>query len=180
MLRSFLAIGFSAAAALFAQSNTATIVSTVTDASGAIIAGARVTALNVNTQAARTAVSNAAGDFEIPLLPPGSYSVNTESAGFKRLERSGVRLDAGQKAKIDFRLEVGEVAERVEVNAAAPLLSTQTTERGVVIGAGQIDLLPLNGRGFAQLITLEPGVQVSGQIGGAVTFNGLPYQGTTI
>ena len=146
MLRKLLAIGSATMAALFAQSNTATVVGTVTDPSGAVVAGARVTVTNINNGSARRAASSVAGEFEIPLLPPGSYSVGAESAGFKRLERSGLRLDAGQRAKIDFRLEVGEVAERVEVNAGAPLLNTQTTERGVAIGAGQIDLLPLNGR----------------------------------
>src|SRR5882724_5451510 len=101
MLRKLLAIGSATMAALFAQSNT-------------------VTVTNINNGSARTAASSVAGEFEIPLLPPGSYSVGAESAGFKRLERSGLRLDAGQRAKIDFRLEVGEVAERVEVNAGAP------------------------------------------------------------
>ena len=72
------------------------------------------------------------------------------------------------------------MVESVTVNAGTSLLATQTSERGVVIGAGQVDNLPLNGRNFTQLISLEPGVVVGGQINGAITFNGLPYQGTTI
>src|SRR5262245_52879134 len=134
MLRRLTAFGFAAVAALFAQSNTATIVGTVTDPSGAVVAGARVTVTNVNTGVARTAATAVTGEFEAPLLAPGFYSVETQATGFKRVERSGIRLDAGQKAKLDFRMEVGEVAERVEVSTAAPLLNSQNTERGVAIG----------------------------------------------
>jgi hypothetical protein len=82
--------------------------------------------------------------------------------------------------KIDIALQVGELSERVTVEAAATLLATQTPDRGLVIGASQVSDLPLNGRNFSQLISLEPGVVVGGQINGAITFNGLPYQGTTI
>ncbi len=162
------------------QTNTATLLGIVTDPSGAVIAGANITVTNVRTGAVRPTTSNAAGAYEVALLGVGGYAIAAEHAGFKRLERRGVLLDAGDKIKIDLTLEVGEVAERITVAEAAPLLSTQTTERGLVVGSNQVENLPLNGRNFVQLISLEPGVVVGGQINGAITFNGLPYQGTTI
>ena len=165
----FLAV---AALPLFAQSNTATILGNVTDSSGASIPGVKVTITNVKTHVARSTVTGESGAFELPLIPVGEYAVAAEMTSFRRAERTGILLDAGQKAKIDFRLQVGEVVESVTVNAGTSLLATQTSERGVVIGAGQVDNLPLNGRNFTQLISLEPGVVVGGQINGAITFNG--------
>src|SRR6266850_792864 len=169
-----------AAISLFGQSNTATILGNVTDSSGASIPGVKVTITNVKTHIVRSTVTGESGAFELPLIPVGEYAIAAEMTSFRRAERTGILLDAGQKAKIDFHLQVGEVVESVTVNAGTSLLATQTSERGVVIGAGQVDNLPLNGRNFTQLISLEPGVVVGGQINGAITFNGLPYQGTTI
>ncbi len=170
----------SLAAAAQAQTNTATILGIVTDPSGAVIAGANIAVTNVRTRGVRHSVTNAAGAYEIPLLGVGEYSISAEHAGFKRIERGGIALNAGDKIKIDLSLQVGEIAERITVTEAASLLSTQTPERGLVVGSNQVENLPLNGRNFVQLISLQPGVVVGGQIGGAITFNGLPYQGTTI
>ncbi|HUS05479.1 MAG TPA: TonB-dependent receptor [Bryobacteraceae bacterium] len=167
-------------APLLAQSNTATILGTVTDNTGAVLPGATVSAVNVATQVAKTTASGPNGEFEIPLLSVGEYAVSAELSKFKRSVRTGILLDAGQKAKLDFSLHIGDVSDHITVEAAASLLATQTPERGVVIGSGQVDNLPLNGRNFSQLISLEPGVVVGGQINGAITFNGLPYQGVTI
>src|SRR5260370_11483722 len=174
------AVAALAAAALLAQSNTATIVGTVSDPTGAAIPGASVTVKNVRTQVARTTTTNSNGEFEASLLSVGDYRISVSMSAFKSVDHTGIHLDAEQKAKIDVTLPLGEVSERVLVEAAATLLATQTSERGLVIGAGQVSDLPLNGRNFSQLISLEPGVVVGGQINGAITFSGLPYQGTTI
>ena len=179
-IAAFVSILLYAAAAAFAQINTATVVGTVADPSGAVVAGAAIVITNGATGAVRKTVSNDAGAYEIPLLNVGTYSIVAEQKGFKRAEQTEIHLDAGQKAKIDLTLQVGDVAESVTVTAAASLLNTQTVERGQVIGSNQVSNLPLNGRDIVQLISLQPGVVVGGQIKSTVTFNGLPYQGTTI
>src|SRR5690242_20149566 len=122
-----------AAAAAFAQSNTATVVGTVADPTGAVVAGASVTITNTDTGAVRKTESNATGGYEIPLLTVGTYSILAEQKGFKRAEQTQVHLDAGQRAKIDLILQVGDVTESVTVTSAASLLNTQTVERGQVI-----------------------------------------------
>lgn len=165
-----------------AQTNTATVLGAVTDPSGALVADAAIVVTNVKTQAVRNTVTTVSGAYEIPLLAIGEYVISVEHAGFKRIERRGVTLNAGDKIKIDLVLEVGNVSERVTVTEETPLLATQTTARGVTIASNQVDNLPLNGRNFVQLISLQPGVVVGGpgRLGGAITFNGLPYQGSTI
>ena len=180
MLRRSLILTLILTVVAVAQTNTATLLGTVTDATGAVVAGSNITITNVETKTTRTAASNQVGNWEAPLLPVGIYTVAAESAGFKRVERSGILLAAGDRIKLDITLEVGEIAERVTVNEAAPLVVSQTAERGVTIASNQIANLPLNGRNITNLIALEPGVVVGGQINGAITFNGLPYQGTTI
>src|SRR5438552_339982 len=132
------AVAALAAAALLAQSNTATIVGTVSDPTGAAIPGASVTVKNVRTQVARTTTTNSNGEFEASLLSVGDYRISVSMSAFKSVEHAGIHLDAEQKAKIDVTLPLGEVSERVSVEAAATLLATQTSERGLVIGAGQV------------------------------------------
>ena len=114
-----------AAARLMAQSNTATILGTVTDPTGATVAGATITVTNINTRVVRATNTGADGAFEIPLLTVGDYAVSASMASFKRVERTGIHLDADQKAKIDITLQVGELTERVTVEAAATLLATR-------------------------------------------------------
>ncbi len=164
----------------FAQANTATLLGIVRDASGAVITGAQVKVTHVNTQVTRTTVTNAGGAYEVPLLAVGVHTISAEQTGFKRSERTGVELLADQKVKIDFQLEVGEVSDSVTVNAAAPLVATQNVDRGIVIQSNQVENLPLNARNFANLISLQPGVVLGGQVAGAITFNGLPFEGSTI
>jgi Carboxypeptidase regulatory-like domain/TonB dependent receptor-like, beta-barrel len=163
-----------------AQTNTAKLLGIVTDPSGAVVAGATITVTNVNTQVRRVTVTNTAGAYEVPLLTVGTYSIVAEQSGFKRVERSGIELVADQRVKLDFVLEVGNVTESIEVTEAAPLVATQTVERGIVIQSNQVENLPLNGRNFANLITLQPGVVLGGQTAGSITFNGLPFETATI
>jgi len=164
----------------FAQTNTATLLGIVRDPSGAVITGAQVKVTHVSTQVTRSTVTNAHGAYEVPLLALGIHTISAEQAGFKRSERTGVELLADQKVKIDFQLELGEVSDSVTVNAAAPLVATQSVDRGIVIQSNQVENLPLNARNFANLISLQPGVVLGGQVAGAITFNGLPFEGSTI
>ncbi len=160
-----------------AQVNTGTILGSVTDASGAVVTGAPLTVTHAGTQAAYNAETDSSGNYVFERLPIGEYRVVVRANGFKSSERTGIRLDATQRIKIDFAVEVGSVGESVTVQGGAPLVSTQNTEMGVVIGEEQVRNLPLNGRNFAQLIALEPGAVVTG---GAVYFNGLTRDGVNI
>src|SRR5450755_2665087 len=109
------------------------ITGTVTDASGAIIAGAHVTVANSATQQARNATSNDTGVYAVPYLVPGRYAVRTEKPGFKVTIQAGVDVHVGNVARIDFRLELGEISQQVEVTAGAPLLNTESVALGSVI-----------------------------------------------
>jgi hypothetical protein len=165
---------------VLAQSNTASLVGAVTDPTGAVISSATVSVTNVQTQVKRATTTGADGNYEILLLPIGEYSIAVEATGFKRAERSGIVLEAGNRIKIDMPMQIGDLAERVRVEAEAPMVATQNSDRGIVIGSEEVANLPLNGRNFAQLISLQQGVIVGSMIGNSITFNGLPYNGTTI
>ena len=159
------------------QVNTATILGSVTDASGAAVPAATVSVVNVGTQTTLSAATDATGAYVFERLPVGEYALTVRAQGFKRFDRTEIRLDATQRVKIDVAMEVGVVTESITVTGGAPLVATQNTELGVVIGEAQVRNLPLNGRNFSQLISLEPGAVVSG---GAVYFNGLTRDGVNI
>jgi hypothetical protein len=138
------------------------ITGTVTDQSGAVIAGARVTATSSATSLARAAETNEAGVFSIPALPPGLYTVKVEKQGFGSQNRSDITLSVGQTMGLDFKLAVGNVAEVVEVTGGAPVLETESTSVGTVIENKRIVELPLNGRNYLQLASLIPGATTNG------------------
>ena len=145
------------ASAAAAQSVTATVVGTVTDATAAAVAEASVSAVNRNTGFTRATRTNEAGDYRLPSLPPGSYRITIERAGFKRGVIDGIELQVDQTARVDAVLQVGEVAESVEVTAAPPLVASETSSVGQVIGNRQVVDLPLKGRSFFELALLAPG-----------------------
>ena len=129
----------------------------VRDSSGAVIPEAKVTATNAGTNAQRTAVSNEAGDYAFPSLPPGVYTVSAERPGFKTLVRTQVEIQVQQNARIDFELPVGQISESVEV-AANAVMVTENATVGTVIENRRIVELPLNGRNYLQLVSLAPNV----------------------
>jgi len=128
------------------------------DTTGAIVSGAAVTALNVGTNAVRTAITNEAGTYSFPSLPPGTYTVKVEKVGFKTVVRNQVELQVQLAARVDFELQVGQVNESIEVRADAPLLVTENATVGTVIENKRIVELPLNGRNYLQLVSLAPNV----------------------
>src|SRR4051794_2266539 len=130
------------------------ITGTVTDNTGAVIAGTRVTVTNAATQQVRSVASNDTGVYDIPYLTPGDYAVRAEKAGFKVTIQAGVDVHVGVVARIDFRLQLGEISQQVEVTGGAPLLATESVALGSVIEAAQIVSLPLNGRDYLSLVTL--------------------------
>ncbi|MGH9340968.1 MAG: TonB-dependent receptor [Acidobacteriota bacterium] len=145
---------------VLAQVETANITGTVRDSTGAVIPGVDITVTHVQTNQEARAVTGEAGRYVSPPLRPGDYTVAAELPGFKRIVRSGIRLQVQQTAVIDFVLEVGEMTEQVEVVADAALLNTTDASRGEVIDNQKIVELPLNTRDYLQLALLTAGSNV--------------------
>jgi Carboxypeptidase regulatory-like domain len=143
--------------ALDAQSVTATLVGTVSDQSGAAVPKATLSITTVGTNVKRTVVSNERGDFTIPGLEPGSYRLVGEHDGFKRTVMEGIELLVNQTARVDVVLQVGAVAESVEVTGTTSLVASETSSVGEVINTNQIQDLPLKGRAVFELALLSPG-----------------------
>ena len=137
--------------------STARIEGNVTDASGAALPGATVTATHVATNVSRTVVTDTDGNYIITPLTVGDYNVHFELSGF-RPANVPVELTVNEVARVDMRLTVGGVAEAITVVAAAPVIEKTTSFIGSVIEEELVENLPLNGRNFTQLATLSPGV----------------------
>lgn len=146
-----------------AQATTAELVGTVQDPTGAIIAGATVTASNVGTNVPHTTVSEKNGEYVLTQLPPGDYTLTVEAPGLSRLLQSGLSLQVNQQSRLDFTLRLGQQTETVQVTTHAPLLEAESSSIGTVVDQQLVNQLPLNGRNFTQLATLSPGVTGVGQ-----------------
>lgn len=142
-----------------AQRVTGAIDGRITDASGAILPGVEVTITNESTAQARVVVTNESGLYNVPLLVSGTYSVQASLPGFKTEVRRGVIVEVDRNARVEIQLEVGEISEKIEVTADAPLVQVDSSALGQVIDAQRVAQLPLNGRDFLQLASLTPGVQ---------------------
>ncbi|MGA7343008.1 MAG: carboxypeptidase-like regulatory domain-containing protein [Terracidiphilus sp.] len=129
----------------------------VSDSSGAGIASAEVEVTNVNTGLERATTTDSAGRFQIPALPVGEYRIVASKPGFSQEIRTGIVLAVGQDASADLRLPVGQVEQQVSVNADAPAVSPTTADISGLVGEREIKDLPLNGRSFDELLTLNPG-----------------------
>ncbi len=155
----FLSTLIACALPLAGQVDTATFLGTVTDPTGAALLGAQVTTANDLTGFQRTVSTGDDGRFLLPLIPIGDkYRITVEHAGFKTFTQTGISLQLGQNARIDVRMQLGAVTERIEVSAGAPLVDTYSSAGGDVIERRRIVELPLNGRNPLQLATLLPGV----------------------
>ena len=146
------------APALQAQVVNGTIFGTVRDSSGAVIPNVAVSAKSVETGAARTAVSDNTGAYQILSVPAGDYEVEAGVSGFRTSVRKGISVTVGASVPVNFELAVGEVQQRVEVEAAAPLVDTTNAAMGGLVGENAVRELPLNGRDWLQLVTLTAGV----------------------
>ncbi len=167
------ALALLTAAPIAAQVTTGTIVGTVSDTNG-IVPGATVTIVEVNRGTSDTFTTDETGSYTAPFLTPGTYTVEVEVPGFRKWVRPGVILQVNQRARVDVGLEVGAIAETTTVVASAPLLRTDSSEVGTVIEERAIKELPLNGRNFAALVYLTPGItpgQAGENLSGASTFN---------
>lgn len=164
-----------------AQVNTAAILGAVRDTSEAVIPEARVTARNVLTNLERTATTDAGGSYLFQSLATGEYEVKVEYANFATETRTGLTLAAGDRVRLDFVLKPGQVAETVMVSGTVPLINTVSPELGTLIDSQKVTNLPMNGRNFIQLVTLQPGVQASSVNGRqSYNFNGLTQWGLNI
>ena len=144
--------------AAYSQVTTATIFGTVADSTGAVIPGATVTLRHVDTGSSRTVSTGADGRYTVSQLSVGSYEVIAESAGFQTIVRTGITLTVGREFVVDFALQVGAVAERITVTGEAPLVETTNATVSGLVNERALRELPLNGRDFTQLMTLQEGV----------------------
>ncbi|MBM3738136.1 MAG: TonB-dependent receptor [Acidobacteria bacterium] len=144
-----------------AQSFSSTLSGVISDQSGAMIAGAAVTATQVATNAASTATSDAEGRFVIPGLQPGPYRVSAEATGFKQFIRSGLRLEVDQRLRLDIQLELGAVSEKVEISADAARIEAETSSIGAIVDNRHVTNIPLNSRNAISLIAIIPGARPS-------------------
>ena len=145
----------------YAQTTTGTILGTVTDDSGAVVPGVAIRVENLDTGLTRTLVTSDLGTYRSTNLPLGTYALTAELPGFNRVTRSGIELTLGRQAVVNFALPLGDVTEMITVSGEAALVSTTSSTLSELVDQKQIRDLPLNGRDFLQLSTLQPGVIIT-------------------
>ena len=146
------------AGTVWGQAVTASLVGTITDASGAVVANSKVVLSETNTGVSRTANTNESGNYSFPNLPPGMYSVSAEQTGFKKATRGGVDLPVNTTIRVDLVLQPGQITETVEVTAEAPSLQTDRVDIGRKIEIVQLANLPTGyNRSFQSMLNLVPG-----------------------
>jgi hypothetical protein len=143
--------------AALAQLTTADILGTVTDSTGAVVPNTNVTLINLGTNEARAAQSNASGDYIFTLLPVGHYSITAKAPGFQTWVTKDLAVEAGDRARSDVHLQLGSESAVVEVTASTPLLQADSATVSSNVTAMAVQDLPLNGRNFVQLVRLVPG-----------------------
>jgi hypothetical protein len=143
---------------VLAQSSTATIRGTVTDAQGGVLPGAVVVVTNLGTRNTREATVDARGGYLIAALFPGAYELKVELAGFKTYEQKGITLSPSDNRGLDIRLEVGNQTDTITVTATPEIIQTQTGAREGILTASQIDNLSIIGRSSLELLRILPGV----------------------
>lgn len=142
-----------------AQFDSATVLGTIRDQQGLALRGAQVRLEALATNVKLTTVTNEQGDFEFPTVRLGEYRLVAEATGFKTAQSAAFRVTVNAKQRVDMTLQVGTTTETITVDAAVAQLETETSSRGTVIGAQQIVNMPLNGRNYADLALLAPGVR---------------------
>ncbi|MGH9355874.1 MAG: carboxypeptidase regulatory-like domain-containing protein, partial [Terriglobia bacterium] len=157
MVAIFLCIALSSVPS-HAQVSGATILGTASDPSGAAIPAVSISIKNAATGVARDVTTDNAGFYSVPNLLPGPYEIKASAKGFSTLVRSGVTLAVGQTLQLNLTLQVGQVSQQIQVTAAPPLVQTATSTVSAQVTGTTVRQLPLNGRDWAQLATLQPGV----------------------
>jgi len=157
-----LGLALSAWVPLPAQVTTAELSGIVTDPSGGAVARATVTAENTETGRTQQTVTDESGSYLITQLPPGPYTLSVEAVGFRKTVQNNLRLEVSQRARVDIKMQLGQVTETVEVVGAAPLLESQSSTLGSVVSQRLVGDIPLNGRNFVTLAIMTPGVNGTG------------------
>src|SRR5262245_9111161 len=137
------------AAPAAAQTSSASIVGRVTDPTGAVVPGVTVKVVNADTNASRQVVSNEVGDYTVPYLNPGRYTLDASIPGFRSYRRAEIVLEVDQVLRIDIRLDIGSTNETVTITETAPALNTDSGARGEVTTHEEISEIPLDGRNFS-------------------------------
>ncbi len=148
---------FSFCIPVHAQEVTAAITGKVTDPSGAVLSGAQVTATDTQRGTVWNTQTNQDGAYNLPRLPIGTYDVKVQAPGFQTTVQSKIQLELNQTARVDLQMNLGSVSETVEVDAAPPLLQTETTQLSTVLNSHTNETLPLATRNYVQLTLLAPG-----------------------
>ena len=156
-----LAILLAGAATARAQFDTASVVGTVRDQSGASIPGAKVTLTNTETSISLTRTTATDGNYEFVTVRPGIYLVTAEMTGFAMALTENVQVQVGGRMRVDMQLAVGQISEQIEVTGASPLIETDSSQRSQVITGDQMREMPLNGREYSALALLSTGVRQS-------------------
>ncbi|MBI1353469.1 MAG: TonB-dependent receptor plug domain-containing protein [Acidobacteria bacterium] len=142
------------------------ITGSVTDPSNAVIAGAKVTVTNTATNVSREVETNEAGNYSVPFLNPGIYSLTAELEGFKTARVENRQVQVGDVQRVNFTMEIGAVSEVIEVQAGAQMLQTADSSLGTVVDQQRIVELPINGRNYLSLVKLSPNVSAEMGAGG--------------
>src|SRR5450755_2762183 len=151
-----------------AQTDTARLVGTITDASGAVVANATVAVTNTGTGRTMTVQTGGSGEYTVNALPAGKYHIEVKQTNFKTAT-ADFTLEVSQVQEISLKLETGAASTTVDVTGDVPLVDTSTSSMGEVIQGRQVTELPLNGRNFTQLALLAPGVSRGSYNGNAAT-----------
>jgi hypothetical protein len=155
-------LAFFVSFAVFGQEFRGTISGSVSDPTGALIPGAKITATEIRTGTKSRTVSDSTGQYAIPFLAPGEYEIAAQSQGFKQAVRKAVQLGSGDHPVIDIRLEVGDTTQSVDVTSDAPIVDTANASVGQAITTRQVEDFPLNGRTPMMLAQLAIGVIATG------------------
>jgi len=160
--------GFLAAAApIFSQSQATSgeIRGRVADATGAVLPGVTVAVSDASRGISRTVVTDGEGNFDVPLLPPGTYEVSSSLSGFQPAKHTGIKVTVGSQLTVNMSLKVGTIQEAVTVEGGATAVETTSSVRTSTVDEATISALPINGRRFQDFVTLTPTVQVDPQRG---------------
>src|ERR1700730_12482507 len=143
-------LALSCACAVFAQRDLATITGTVTDGTGGVVGGAKVSIIEQETGQVYELTTNSAGEFVRPALKPSTYTVTVTAPGFRKAEEKDVLVRTGERTPVEIKLTVGEATQTVEVQAISPLLQTECTQVGAMLNTKALTDIPLGGqRNFA-------------------------------
>ncbi len=162
------------AASAFAQFDTAAVVGTVRDASGAVVQGAKVTVTGVDTGISVVRTTADTGSFEFASMKPGLYVLTAEKEGFATALADNVQVQVGARLRVDLEMPIGQVSEKVEVKAGQSVLETDSSQRGQVVTGEQTRALPLIAREYSSLALLTTGVKLGGS---SLTTGNTPREG---